>query len=97
MQSPVLMTTRSHYFGTGKPTRLNVYEDHIELLTVNDPIRRTDQRVRYEQIAQVYLRRGWVFSDLVIETRGGGLLRAVGHRSNEANEVRRLIEERLTF
>jgi hypothetical protein len=60
-----LMIARSHYFGTGKPTRLTIYEDHVELLTVNGPVKRDDQRVRYEQVAQVYVRRGWVFSDLV--------------------------------
>ncbi len=85
-----LMVARSHYFGTGKPTRLTIYEDHVELLTVNGPVKRDDQRVRYEQVAQVYVRRGWMFSELVIETRGGGLLRAVGVRPTQANEARQL-------
>ncbi len=96
VQTSPLLEVRSHYFGTGKPTRLTIYEDRVELLTANDPVRRTDQRIRYEQVAQVYVRRGWLFSEVAIETRGGGLLRAVGLRPNDANEARRLIEEHTT-
>jgi hypothetical protein len=94
-QMRALWVARSHYFATSKPTRLTIYEDHVELLTVNGPVKRDDQRVRYEQVAQVCVREGWVFSELVIETRGGGLLQAVGLRHAQANEARQIIEERL--
>jgi len=89
------MEALSAFFATGQPTRLKVFEDGVEVTQARDPVRTNYQRIRYEQIAQVMLRRGFFFSDLVIETRGGGTLTAVGLPKREAREARELIEQRL--
>ena len=94
-QQMPLMDVMSVFLGTGQPTRLKVFEDGIEVTQARDPIRADYQRIRYEQIAQVMLRRGFFFSDLIIETRGGGTLTAVGLPKREAREARELIEQRL--
>jgi len=83
---------------TGQPTHLKVFEDGVELLTeARDPFRRNYQRARarYEHIAQVIVRGGSFFSDLIIETRGGGTLTAVGLPTRAAREARELIEQRI--
>ena len=49
----------------------------------------------YEHIAQVIVRGGLFFSDLIIETRGDGTLIAVGLPNRAAREARELIEQRL--
>ncbi len=93
-----LIEVRSAVLLTGQPTHLKVFEDGVELLTeARDPFRRNYQRARagYEHIAQVIVRGGSFFSDLIIETRGGGTLTAVGLPTRAAREARELIEQRL--
>lgn len=80
--------------GTGIPTRILVYPDEVEVRTLKPP-RRTVQRVRYDQIAQVSVVRKIVFADLVIETRGGDNLTLAGMTKANAEEARALIQGRL--
>lgn len=60
-----------------------------------DPLRTESQRMSYEQIAQVAVRRGLVFSTLVIESRGGGSIVAENLPKNDVDKAARLIEERI--
>ncbi len=90
-----LMEVMSAVLRSGQPTRLKVFEDGIEVTQARDPIRTNYQRTRYEQIAQVTLQRGFFLSDLVIETRGGDILIAVGLPYQAASEARDFIEQRL--
>ena len=89
-----LLDTKSAAFGTGVPSRILVYENEIEVRTLRPP-RRSVQRVRYEQIAQVFVNRGIVYAELVIETRGGGTLSLAGMSKPNAEAARALIRERL--
>lgn len=94
MANEPLLTLKSETLGTGFPTRLSIYDDVIEVVTVQAGIRPKDyQRVSYEQIAQVFVRRGWIFATLVIETRGGATLSAVGLKPRRAEEAKELIEQ----
>jgi hypothetical protein len=85
---------RSAVFGTGVPSRIRVYEDGIEVSTLKPP-RRLVQRVRYEQIAQVFVVRRIFYADLVIETRGGDKLTIAGIDKHSVEAARALILERL--
>lgn len=89
-----MLDTGSARMGTGIPTRILVYPDEVEVRTLRPP-RRTTQRVRYDQMAQVFVVRRIVFADLVIETRGGGTLTLAGMTKANAEEARTLIQERL--
>ena len=80
----LLATYRSAPIATGRPTRVRIYKGHIEFDQFVDPVRRNVQRARYDQIAQVYTHKGLFFADLVVETRGGGALRAPGMSKAEA-------------
>ena len=65
-------------------------EDHSSSLFKNH-----QQSMRYEQIAQVVATRGMVFSELVVESTGGGRLIAVGLKKEEADLARDLIERKV--
>ena len=81
-----LLDTGSAALATGIPTRILVYPDEVEVRTLNPP-RRTVQRVRYDQIAQVSVVRRIVFADLLIEARGGGTLTLDGMTKTNAEEA----------
>lgn len=95
MTGTPLAEFNSASMGTGRPTRLTVYEEGIELGQFVSPLRTTNQRVRYDQIAHVAVSRGFFFADLVIETRGGGTLKAFGLPKDVAERARNLITSRL--
>jgi hypothetical protein len=77
------------------PGRLLAFENAIEVITALSPVRKNVQRVRYEQVAQVYEQLGIVLSDLVVETRGGDTLRVSGLTRQEARRGGAFIRERL--
>lgn len=80
---------------TGRPVHVSVYEGSIEF-TRTDPLQRETQRMSYVQIAQVAVRRGLIFSTLIIESRGGDSILAEGLPKGEVDKAVRIIEERMS-
>jgi hypothetical protein len=96
MSAEPLLELKSLFIATGFPARLTVYDDGVEVVTVQAGIRpKNFQRVRYEQIAQVFVHRGWVFATLIIETRGGAALKVTGLMPGRAMEAKELIDQRM--
>ena len=90
-----LLELRTHWFMTGRPIRITIYESGVEFVR-SDLIRSEDQRMSYGQIAQVAVRRGLAFSTLIIESRGGATIVAEGLPKGEVDQAARLIEERMS-
>jgi hypothetical protein len=88
-------TGLSAVFSGGTPGRVSVYEDYVEVYGVLGLGTESEQRVRYDQIAQVAARQGWRYAEVTVETRGGAALRASGVPKRDALAVRDAIEERL--
>ena len=80
---------------TGQPTWLAVYDAFVEVYKVYYPRDRRTQRMRYDQVAQVSIRRGLLFSALVIQSRGSDVMIGEGLSREDAEEARDLIEQRL--
>ncbi len=78
-----LIELQSSYFASGMPTWLAVFEGFVEVTKVYGPFDSRRQRMRYDQIAQVSIRRKIPFSLLIIESRGGDTMlpRASGART----------------
>jgi hypothetical protein len=77
-----------------RPNRVLVFEDRIE---ERDPgfLKTRSQTVRYEQVAQVAMKTGVAFSEITIETTGGGTIRARGLSKGDAQKAKELIDERV--
>lgn len=77
-----------------RPKRLLVFEDRVEM---RDPglFKTQTQEMRFDQIAQVSVKKRWVFADLVIESRGGGVIHIANLSRGDAARVRELIGGRL--
>src|SRR5919202_6125 len=83
-------------FGTGllgPPVVARLYQD--EIAVVHGGRIRTEQRIRYEQIAQVVVRRGLQRSSLIIERTGGHTLRVDGLGHITAEQAREGIQIRV--
>ena len=83
-------------FGTGllgPPVVARLYQD--EIAVVHGGRIRTEQRIRYEQIAQVVVRRGLQRSSLIIERTGGHTLRVDGLGHITAEQAREGIQTRV--
>ena len=76
-------------------TWLAVYDAFVEVYKFYDPMDRRTQRMRYDQVAQVSIRRRFPFSAVVIESRGGDFMIGEGLSRNDAEAARGLIEQRL--
>lgn len=74
------------------PKRILIFEDHLELHDVGF-LKKTIESLRYEQIAQVVLKRGILWSELWIESRGGKSITAKGLSKEEAEEAKSTIHE----
>ncbi len=90
-----LLDLKSHYFATGMPTWLAVHETFVEVTKVYGPFDCRKQRMHYDQIAQVSIRRRFPFSALVIESRGGDITIGEGLSRKDAEAARGLIEQRM--
>ncbi len=77
-----------------RPKRLLIFEDRVEF---KDPslFKTKTQTVRYEQIAQVSAKLGWLFADFSIENRGGGHIYIKNISKRDAKRAQELINERL--
>jgi hypothetical protein len=83
-------------FGTGllgPPVVARLYQD--EIAVVHGGRIRTEQRIRYEQIAQVVVRKGLQRSSLIIERTGGHALRVDGLGHITAEQAREGIQIRV--
>ena len=83
-RSEPLLELKSHFLATGQPTWLAVYDAFVEVYKVYDPRDRRTQRMRYDQVAQVSIRRSFLFSALVIESRGGDIMIGEGLSREDA-------------
>ena len=90
-----LLELKSYFLATGQPTWLAVYDAYVEVDKLYDPRDSRTQRMRYEQVAQVSIRRRFPLSALVIESRGGDVMIGEGLSHKDAEEARGLIEQRL--
>lgn len=88
-----LVELRTHAMMTGRPARISVYESGVEYAR-SDPLRRENHFLRYDQIAQVAVRRGLFFSTLVIESRGGACVVVESLPKGDTDRAARLIDER---
>jgi hypothetical protein len=77
------------------PTSLAVFEDAVENIAVRGIIATNVQRVRYDQMARVFVRHGIISADLVVETRGGATLEVRGASKREAEHASTVIRERI--
>ena len=76
------------------PTVLRLYEQEIEA-SHGGLVSVTRQRVRYDQIAQVLVKRGLLYTTLVIESTGGHTLEVTGMTTRGAQAAREAIQERM--
>jgi hypothetical protein len=76
------------------PVGLRIYQHEIEI-TQPGLIKRTTQRIRYEQIAQVVVRGGLLLSTLLIETTGGHTIAVPAMEKAAAEEACAVIQERI--
>jgi hypothetical protein len=86
------MEVRSARLVTAYPERLRIFDEYIEVTPTRELSGKNYQRARYEQTVQVKLRRGFLFSNLVIETKGSGILSVFGLSHRAAKEAKELIE-----
>ena len=77
----------------GPPVVARLYQD--EIAVVHGGHIRTEQRIRYEQIAQVVVRKGLQRSSLIIERTGGHTLRVDGLGHVSAEQAREGIQIRV--
>jgi Short C-terminal domain/Bacterial PH domain len=79
--------------GTLSRGAILIYDDHVELTTAGLGAGRDS--LRYEQIAQVMVDRGFRHATLTIQTTGGGGISVGGLNKAEAEAGGRLIEEQI--
>jgi hypothetical protein len=79
-----------------RPNRVFVWPDRIE---ESDPgfLKTRSSSIRFEQLAQVGVKRGIVFTELTFESTGGHKIVVNGLKKDEAERARQLVEERLAL
>lgn len=82
---------------TSQPSQITILEDGLRVFTAHGIIKRSEQRLTYNQIAQVIVNNGFFFANLIIETRGGGTLTVTNLAKKDANMARDLIDARLRY
>jgi hypothetical protein len=78
----------------GPVEAVRLYEHEVEVARAGI-LRRSTQRVRYEQIAQVAVNRGLLSTTLTIESTGGDTMSVEGMSRITAEEARAAIQERV--
>jgi hypothetical protein len=94
MDPKPLLELRSSSVGSSTPGRVSVYPSEIEVVTAHGLVGLSTQRVRYDQIGQVWVSTHLIFADLIIETKGGATLTVQGVRKAEAWEAQAFIKGR---
>ena len=74
---------------------VSIFPDRIVVVR-GSSYSKTDQTLLFEQVAQVAIKRGPVWSTLVVESKGGGHITATGLKHQEAVDARQLIDQRLS-
>jgi hypothetical protein len=75
---------------------LRIYDQEVEVAHAG-LIRVTRQRIRYDQIAQVLIKSGMMYSTLIIESTGGHTLQVGNMYPGKAQEARAAIQERMNL
>ena len=76
------------------PAAVRLYEHKVEV-SHGGLARVARQRVRYDQITQVLIRRGILFATLLIESTGGHTVRVESMLESEAQEARDMMQQRM--
>jgi hypothetical protein len=76
---------------------VRVYDDRIEYQKPEVIARGTTETLRYEQVAQVIVRRGALYSELAVQSNGGGGFLINSLNKDEADAAKRLIDERVAL
>lgn len=74
------------------PNKIFIFEDRIEEHDTGF-LKKSMQTIRHEQVAQVSISRGVVFSQLTIESTGGHAIVARGLTRGEAEDAKRLLDD----
>src|SRR4051794_11824421 len=93
--SPLLML-REHTLSfneSRQPMTLQVYEDRVECTKPRLIAKGSTDTIRYEQVAQVVIHQGLVWSALAVETNGGGGFRIGGLKKEAASQAKAAIDE----
>jgi len=88
------MELRSNSLGTPTPGRVSVYPSEVEVMTAHGIVGMSTQRIRYDQIAQVWVQTYVIFADLIIETKGGATLTVGGLGKAAAKEAQAFVKAR---
>jgi hypothetical protein len=92
---PLLILRENRFSYTSEsrqPMSLRVFEDRVECTKPRLIARGSTDTIRYEQIAQVIVHQGLVWSALAIETNGGGGFRIGGLKKHLAEEAKAAID-----
>lgn len=81
--------------GMRKMMTLRVYDDRIECTQPGLVGGGSTDAIRYEQIAHVLINRGLRWSELAVQTTGGGGFGIAGLNKGDADTAKTLIEERI--
>lgn len=74
-----------------RPNKVLIFNDRVEEL---DPgfLKKRMQTIRFDQVAQVGIKRGVVWSEVTIESTGGHTIVAHGLKKGEADEAKGLLD-----
>lgn len=94
LRGRALMELVGSRLATGEvlPNKILIFEDRIEEHDTGF-LEKSMQTIRHEQVAQVSISRGIVFSELTIESTGGNSIVARGLSRGEAEEGKRLLDD----
>ena len=79
---PILKIKASRITGSNRvfPSEIRVYDDRVEEHKPG-PLRQRNQGIRFNQVAQVSIRRGIPWATLTIESTGGHMISVGGSRA----------------
>ncbi|HVS84224.1 MAG TPA: SHOCT domain-containing protein [Gaiellaceae bacterium] len=80
-----------------QPMWLRVYDDRVECQKPGVWTRGSTDTIRYEQMAQVIVARGMVWSSLSVETNGGGGFKIDGLKKDDADRAKALMDDRIAL
>jgi Bacterial PH domain len=74
------------------PPELHIDDDRVELIETDRLFRKNRRSMRFDQVAQVALRQGPMFSRITIESTGGHTFTVTGLPAGDAAKVKAEIE-----
>ena len=93
---PILKIKASRITGSNRvfPSEIRVYDDRVEEHKPG-PLRQRNQGIRFNQVAQVSIRRGIPWATLTIESTGGHMISVGGLSRSDADRAKAEIQARL--